>query len=544
MKVPALLSFLLPFLTALLLICSFPSVDLWPLAWAALVPLTLYALGEERSWRLFLLSFVAGYLFFLVGLWWTGYVVPVAPFLLAIYHALLVVLCAFTVRSGWRWGLSPMITLPLGWVSCEFFRAYLFTGFPWFYLGHTQHDVLPLIQICDITGVYGMSFLVAMINGLLAHLLLALRGGDPAEIKRSRIVRVGLPAGVIALVAVLGYGFIRLGTIELTKGPSLLIVQGNIPQEVKKRSHDNEDIFEQQVRVTESGLVGLDRPDLIVWAETMFPIPAIRDVQGESWRNTKRLSALAQKFSGALLVGVTVVEPPREMLAGGSASAEELWKASAKSNSALLVSREGEIVDRYDKIHLVPFGEYIPLRKTLPFIDDFLKSYSELPELPDLRAGTRHTVFNLGRWPFGVQVCYESAFPEIVRELRRQGARFIINISNDGWFKESAELDQMLAIVRFRAVESRVGVVRATNTGISAFIAPTGELSDVLVDTQGRTKSIEGTLRGNVLISESATFYVAYGDLFALLVLALFLITVGYPFLQRMKGIPSRKRPE
>jgi apolipoprotein N-acyltransferase len=192
----------------------------------------------------------------------------------------------------------------------------------------------------------------------------------------------------------------------------------------------------------------------------------------------------------------------------------EVWDHGARRlyNSALYVDPREGVIGRYDKVHLVPFGEYIPLREELPFIVDLVQRYSGL-SLIDMQPGKGWEVFECRGERFGVAICFEGLFPEITRVYKDQGASFLLNISNDGWFKGSAELDQILQICVFRAVEFRIGVVRATNTGISAFISPDGRIDRVLESPNGKRKEIEGVLEGPILLSSSGSLYTEFGDM-------------------------------
>lgn len=537
MKLHSRWSYLLPFVTALLFYASFHPLNLYPLAWVAFVPLIVFSLQERAGWKVFLTTYAAGYLCFMMGFQWTGHVIPIAPYLLALYKGIFFPLFAFALRYAARDGISPIFAAPVVWTSFEFLRSYLVTGFPWFFLGHTQHRMNALIQICDVTGVYGITFLLLYCNGLLAHAISM--PTDERRFKSSRITFIAL------LLCVFGYGVWRNNTLEIREGPSALVVQANIPQEVKKTRMSIREIFERQCAVTEEGLQKGGAPDLVIWAETMYPYPLVYDSKERKFSGDWLLLGLPQKWNVPLFAGATVCEPPEELQRSPSpVSDADFWLRSKKSNSALLLTKEKGIIGRYDKIHLVPFGEYIPLRETFSFLDDFLKNYSELAELPDLKAGKEYTRFELRGWSFGASICYESIFPEIVRGLRNNGAQFVINISNDGWFKESPELDQMLAITTFRAVENRIGIIRATNTGISAFISPVGRITSILTDNAGNRKSVQGVLRGRVEISDTVTFYSVNGDFFCYVVLALFCAMLLFPIFRKAQGLFRRRRPD
>ena len=187
-------------------------------------------------------------------------------------------------------------------------------------------------------------------------------------------------------------------------------------------------------------------------------------------------------------------------------------------NSAYFISARGEILGRYDKIHLVPVSEALPLRETFPWLEKLVLRLSELKRLPTLNPGTNLHPFQWHDYKFGILICYESIFPDMNRVIVREGAQFIINISNDGWFRNGAELEQILAISVFRAVENKIGFIRATNTGISAFISPLGEMN-ILKDSNGRYKEIDGTLTDKITIGRGMTLYTRWGDYFPVICL-------------------------
>jgi apolipoprotein N-acyltransferase len=203
-----------------------------------------------------------------------------------------------------------------------------------------------------------------------------------------------------------------------------------------------------------------------------------------------------------------LVEPAKisgiDMVIGTLVVEERSGQTDTYTNSAVLVTPEGKIAGRYDKIHLVPFAETFWLFRPL------VRWFSNLA-LEEFRAGTGVEVWERGGNRFGAQICYEAIFPEISREIARKGGTFTVNISNDGWFKASGELDQMLVMARFRSIENRMQVIRATNTGISAFIEPTGRVQSKL-EVDGRCKEVEGVLAGRIRLTEATTLYRAVGD--------------------------------
>ena len=472
----------LPFLFALLYWASFHPLNLGFLGWVSLVPLLVYAKATSGK-KAFFVAWLGGALAFGACFFWVRFTVPPAPYLLGIYKGLYVALFVVLIRR-----LGPLWT-PVVWVALEYVRGYLFSGLPWFLLGYTQHDLLYPIQIADLGGVWLVSVLVAFVNGAIV---------DPR--------RAPKVAAAVAVVAAAVYGAIRLPSIPMTDGPRIAIVQPNIPQDLKNIMQ--RDPFEGQRLALESfdkhaaltKRAAETKPDLIVWPEAAIYYEGLlwnadrRDWVPEFWY--RQITALSERTPAPLLIGALVAE--------GRGS-----KMSAFTNSAVTVDG-GTIRERYDKVHLVPFAEYIPFTTVFPWFRDVVRAVSGV-RLDNARAGEGFPVWNLGAHRYGTQICFEAIFPEISREIARNGASFTVNISNDGWFRTSGELDQMLAMARFRAIENRMHVVRATNTGISAFIEPTGRVQSLL-EMDGKRKEVEGTLTAIVKVTGASSLFRAWGN--------------------------------
>jgi len=477
--VPAALTWSLPFVSAILLWASFHPLDLGFLAWLALVPLIVFA-RRTSGWRSFVTAWLAGWLFFTAGFLWVRYTVPVGPYLLGIYKGLYFALFVVLVRR-----LGALWT-PVVWTGLEFVRGYLFGGLPWFLLGYTQHGALRVIQAADLGGVWLLSALVAFVNGALVD-------------GRFKVRAAATGAIVVAFV----YGAIRLGTLTLEDGPTVAVVQPNIPQDIKSESLVSRRVavenFEKHLDLSIDAAKA--KPDLIVWPEAAIYQEMIY-VPGERypWQDTpmyRRLILATQRTGVRMVIGLLVTEP----LGGGRYE---------YTNSAVDVDPLRGIVERFDKVHLVPFSEFTPLVRTFPIVREWRDRYSGL-QLADMRSGDGFPIWDLAGHRFGTQICFEAIFPEISREIARNGASFTVNISNDGWFRDSAELDQMLAMARFRAIENRMHVIRATNTGISAFLSPDGRVQAVL-EERGRVKEIEGFLTARLKTTRSSSLYRALGN--------------------------------
>jgi apolipoprotein N-acyltransferase len=427
---------------------AFPRMDWDAVAWMAVAPLCVVALvyGPRAA---FFLSWLGGFTFFLGLLHWLNYTFmtySAIPFpltwlptmALSAYCGLWIAV-AFAAVSwvATRWPGCALMLAPFAWVAAEWGRGHLFGGFPWGLLGYTQYARLPVIQVAELGGVYAVSFLVVAVNAVLAGIALL----------PWRHALTGILIGVALLGGTLGFGLSRLRAGQPAPQVRVALMQPSIEQPLK---------FDPEHAGTTLGIyLALSRraaptnPDLLVWPETATPTPLARD------------AALASILQG---VSATVRAP---MLVGSidvEGTAPVVFR-----NSAYLLTERG-IQGRYDKIHLVPFGEYVPLSGVIGFVRGWAEFISEL------EAGTRTVVFPGPPAPFGVVICYEGIFPELVRDFARNGARLIVNITNDGWFGRTSGPLQHLAMYPFRAVEHRTAVVRSANTGVSAFIAPTGQI--------------------------------------------------------------------
>ena len=473
-----------------LLALAFPRPDLALLAWIALVPLLLV-----MARRPFRSGFVAGTVFFAAILYWVnivmttfGHLHPVlsvlAWLLLSAYLALYFGVATWAAcRLRELRGYPLPLTLPVLWVALEFLREFLLTGFPWASLGYSQHASLKLLQSADLLGVYGLSYLLVLVNAVVAEWLLT-----------RKLPRRQQPVAAMALAAALlgmtwGYGSWRLGE-DLDSRPERLkmtVVQGNIPQDVKWLPE-----FQQEtVRIYRDLTLAearLHKPGLLVWPEAATPF---------YYQDANPLSAavadVPRQAGAALLFG----SPAYRQEPGGL----------RYLNSAFLLDREGREKGRSDKIHLVPFGEYVPLKRFLPFIEKLVVG------IGDFSPGTINPL-PLNGHRLGVLVCYEAIFPELAREWVRQGSDLLVNITNDAWFGNSSAPWQHLAMVRFRAVENRVWIARAANTGISAFIAPSGRILAATGLFVPATATVE------VGLGARPGLYARSGDLVPLLFLA------------------------
>jgi apolipoprotein N-acyltransferase len=492
-------------LSGFLLVLAFPKFNLEVLAWGAFVP-WLWAIKKKSPFQAAYLGLVAGLVFFTGLLYWVYVVLteyghlpaPVSIFFLIVLTAYLALyFSAFAFSLRWvtdKIDLPETLFAPALWVSLEYLRGILISGFPWGFLGYSQFLSLPMVQISDITGVYGVSFVIVLVNVSLYRLTAAsLNGRWKSGLKE--VLAAGIILGTMGI-----YGHFRLIDLDnktkQEKSFLVALIQGNIRQDIKWEPQFQEETVGIYTDLTHR--VKPQRPDLIIWPETAAPF-----FFQSAYPFQSRLLELSHQMGSPLLFGAPAFERdgPRVNY----------------FNSAFLISPEKKILDRYDKIHLVPFGEYAPLSGILGFTRDIIGA------IGDFTPGKGVHNLALPGGIFGVLICYEAIFPDLTRSFVKGGAQFLVNITNDAWFGRTAAPYQHLSMVTLRAVENRVPIARAANTGISAVIDTGGR---VLFSTHLFTREI---LSGNIYLNRSRTFYTEFGDLFTYLCLGftvIFLILI------------------
>ena len=499
---------LLAIASGLLIALSFPSAGLSFLVWIALIPL-LIALEGATLRTAFRLGFTCGVSAYAVILYWINIVITHyghLPWAVSILLYLILVawlglfygVATLVARAGEQVGIKSAFSLPVAWVAGDFLRSFLLTGSPWAMLGHSQYRTLPLIQIADITGVFGITLLIVLANVVLYRVLRALSGSTiPYPVKSAVVL-------VILLIGTLFYGFSRLtGQDALDAKPlRVALIQGNIDQDVKWSPSFQDKTIAIYDRLTrEAAKEGVD---LVVWPESAVPF----FLQDERFQ-AEKIKALAREFSTTLIVG----SPAHELRNG----------KTTFLNSAFAISPAGETTGRSDKIHLVPFGEYVPLGKYFPFISKMVVG------IGDFSAGERATSLLVGQTQVGTLICAEAVFPEVARDYVRAGARILINITNDAWFGRSSAPYQHLAIVAFRAVETRTPMIRAANTGVTTIIDQNGHIRNMT------GLFVEGFRTGEVRPGTGDSFYLQIGDAAALLCVVLTVGIAGLSWVRRKR---------
>jgi len=494
-------------LSAILLILSFPKFDVSVLAWVALTPLLVVLEGKSCR-AAFLFSYATGAVFF-PGLFFLVFFPeifswPINAFNLLNLFLLVVYLPQYFSLWGmgltWvrrKTGLRAVLVAPPLWVALEYVRLHMsFLSFPWTLLGHSQYLHPSLVQLTSLTGVYGLSFLIVLMNAAVAELVIQhQRVGRGEALPFFRLRDSAVSPLLIAGVCVFGascYGAFLLSQEIPDARFSLALVQGNIPHQHQWDRPNREIILDRYIQLTRQA--ARQAPTLIIWPETAIP----GDVRHDP--------ALLQK------VAEVAVETKTYLLVGSAENAKFTNRnlVNKHYNNMFLVSPEGKIEEQYRKIRLLPFGEYVPLRDQVPWPTTIAAV------MGDFLAGDRYTLFTVGGSAFGAVICWETLFPDLFRTFVQQGARFMINATNEAWFGESAASYQLLAMSTFRAAENRVAIARAANTGISALIDPFGRIVARLTGPERKELAVEGILVGSIPLAGERTFYSRYGDLFAL----------------------------
>jgi len=457
-------SLFLSLLSGLLLWLSFPGGGaVWPLLFVALVPLLL-VLRAESSKKAGLYGLICGLLHFTVLLYWiiivlgkygglAWFISLPALLLLALYMAFYLAL--FAVPASFILQNLPAAAalwlLPSLWVGIDWLRGVLFTGFPWMDLGYALYKIPLLIQIADLAGHHGVTFLIVFVNCCLVLL---------AGKKKSAGAYLCILISALCLLGTAAiYSKIRLSeenkrlsavdTAKIKVG----IVQGNVDQSLKWSPDQQQRTVENYLSQTKS-LFASGRPSLVVWPETALPFypPANGYMQP--------LQQLVATDDFALLTGA----PWYEIV-------DRTAKKINFYNSALLLQPDGSIAGKYYKSHLVPFGEYVPLKKFLPFLAPLVEAVG------DFSPGSIEHPLAWQQAKIGVLICFESVFPEISRQWVLAGANVLVNLTNDAWYGKSSAPQQSLAMAVLRAVEARRSLIRSANTGISVFVTPAGTIA-------------------------------------------------------------------
>ena len=513
-------------MSGLALAAAFPKIDLNLFAWVAFVPL-FHAIEHQPLRRVFGYSWVQGFVCFIGSLYWVVIALhdfARVPTMLAVLPMLLLaaIMAVYSATAIWsgvfitrRLGIASMLALPIAWTALEWVRTYFPIGFPWNLLGYAAYRNIELIQFAEFTGVYGISALIMFFN-LVTYAVIF-------QVHPRRVQTAGLGVLTAAMALALMFGSWRvhqLSTVTPQGSLQIAMVQGDIPQSLKWDPKFLETSFD--VYRTQSEAAAQRGADLIVWPEaaaTFFFQPANRYpaqfAVDAAYR--QRLLELAARTGEPILFGAPAlgIEDNRVGF----------------YNRAYLVSGSGTVEGWYDKIQLVPFGEYVPLRTLFGgLVNRVVAGFG------DMFAGREQTLFEVHGAQLAVLICYESVFPNLTRTAVKRGAEILVNITNDAWYGTSSAPYQLLTMAAMRSVETKAPMVRVANTGISAIIQSDGTIT-------ARTALFKrGTETEHVYWRQEKTVYVEIGDVFAETCLALTLLALGVALIRPRPG--ASEQPE
>jgi apolipoprotein N-acyltransferase len=495
-RAPALVDFGSATLSAVLLILSFPDFKLWVLAWCALVPLLTVLATNQGRWRPFFLGWVFGTVFFYGSCYWltysmihTGGISPLIAYplllpgavLLGIFPGLFGLFMSRTIR---RWGTAGILIAPVIWSALEWVRLEV-TGQLWNAIGYSQAFRPSLIGPARWGGVYAVGALLVLVSAAIAFVLM-----------RRNVRSIALSASVVIVVLLLIFLPGQVTEVERAQNNEAVVIaiQPNVPMDLVKSNDEMKLLTTRHFEMTGAALKQMpngNEPRLVIWPESPMNFGYGGDAQLRA-----RLASFAQQHHVSILL-----------------NSQETAPNDGIYNSAVLINEQGKLVAQYDKIRLLPFGEYVPLPNWVPGAG-LIRAI-----VGDFTAGTSYRLMPVGNLGAGVFICIESAYPSIARRFTNEGADVLINISNDGYLGPTAVMRQHLANAVFRAVENGRPLLSVTNTGITAFITPEGETRDATADFRPETRiwPLERTRR-------ETTFYTNHGDVFVISCVALTLL--------------------
>lgn len=494
--------FILPFISALLLFLASPVPGIVPLAWISLVPLFFF-IQKASPKATFFYGWLAGTVYYLAMLYWVTISMEtyggLAPWLsisglvalavyMGIYHGLFCFSAAFVLKKK---VIFPLWFMACIWVSLDYLRGVLFTGLPWMDVGYFHYQS-PVSQLADLGGHHLLTFLTVLVNGVLYQFW---------QNRSLKPVNKPVWLAIISIILALAYSPLRLAQINtaIKQAPHLQtgVIQANIDQAVKWKKDNKLASINKHIKLTNAALDSNTPPKLILWPETSLPFyptldPIFYHVQAET--------VLKDAANFELLCGAPHIIRRRD-------------KGYDLYNAALLM-RPDTTTNFYHKQHLVPFGEYIPLRGILPFPRAIVES------IGDFTPGKDSAILQSARAKIGVLICIEAIYPDLARNEVAHGAELLANITNDAWFGRSSAPLQHLAMSIMRAIENRRSLARSANTGISALVSPTGK---ILAASELFT---EDHLSAPLPILKQRTIFNRFGYLFPLLCLAYATITL------------------
>jgi apolipoprotein N-acyltransferase len=523
-------------LTSLLMFLSFPSYDVWFLkafpffAWIALAPVFLYV-REKSPRQIYLSSFLAGLLGNFLAYEWignfgaavTGGYAVILGFLmpsLSVFFALKIFAAEMISRRFER--LRPLV-FPSVWLFVDWIQTIGFLAYPLPNWGYSQYPFTPFIQLASFTGIMGITFVIVLVNYLLAELVRAhgLRVGPVRELLRLKEAR-RLAAVLVFVAAVIVYGAVMMSLHDETKKSDLRVAMIQSCISPWENWSLNRFSYLAELKRYTGKAMG-DRPDFIVWSESAT-LETISYDWDQSMLNEfdREVLAQAQQYERPLLTGeIGVVEDYSSIIL-----------RRYPQNNAVLINRDGEVVGSYAKIHLVPFGEWFPYEKWLGFVKRITESMGGSSFVPGEKPG----VFEVGGRKFGVLICYEGIFQRLCRKYRNMGVDYFINITNDGWTDTFRGHMQHFSASKFRAVENGIWYLRAGNTGYTVFIDPYGRIRKSIPILK------KGYLVGDIDFSlNHRTLYAMIGDVFLYAAMAFVLALGGFLAWENIRSLLRRR---
>jgi len=475
---------------------------MWPLAFIALVPL-LYVIATVRRREAFIYALLSGFVFFLGLVFWLIHVSLFGMFFVAsvcsLYWGLfgigahMIINASESKKGGFDYKsiLTHTLALAACWVSIEYIRAEIpYVNFGWALLAYSQSFNSAFIQIANMLGAYGVSFFVVLCNGFIFYAVHTFKGPR----KTFLFCFVDL---LLILIVVYSYGFMQLNVPQNGKQLRVGVVQANIPQALKWNPAFKDEIINTYVKLIE--FISYDEPDLVVLPEAAYPGNFVTE-----FTHSRMNTAVKDLGRATLVGGIRFLDYEHEY------------------NSAFLLSKKGTIEGFYDKINLVPFGEYIPFKIVFDLLGLTKVAYSL--GVSDFSRGEKYTVFPLTiddkKFYFSTLICFEDVFPYLARRFVDAGAEFLVVITNDAWFGKTAAAHQHMQASIFRAVENNCYVVRAANTGVSGFISPRGKVLNTVSDKNGEEIFVVGGVSRPLLIAKRRTFFQYGGFAFKYLCVA------------------------
>ncbi|MFC1788404.1 apolipoprotein N-acyltransferase [Thermodesulfobacteriota bacterium] len=509
-------------LSGAFLVLIFPGLGIHYLAWIALLPLLL-VIKHSGLLKSILFSLITGFISHGGFLWWALKVdeMDQLKFILVI----LVASCYFGLFGLFAYYFNKKIpqwnplTFSTTWVLLEYLCSHLsFLSYPGGILGYSQYCILPIARISAFTGVYGVSFIIIVVNTVLAELIHPYLSIYKTEDFWTGPMRnkQRIPLYILTVVLVIFFGSIFYRMPSLTKKGNISnlkvgIVQGNIYLSDLDDYNYRKKVFQKYYRLTNA--VSDFNPEFIAWPSSSVPgrIPANRFL-------VRLLSNLAQETRSFLLIGSS----------GYDKLNPEERESKKAANSAFLFSPQGKILGRYDKIRLLPFDEYLPLRGYMKWPSWVINS-----DWVDAQPGKELTIFNMNNVRFGVMICWENYFPDLFRKMAAKGVDFMVSMTNEGFSENPSPHYQILALNVFRAIENHVSIVRTASTGVSAIVDPTGIITAKVEDRNKNDVNVEGYTVGELPLSRKRSFYNRHGDWFIYSLLVVFIAFIFLALLDK-----------